>query len=151
MGIMRPVDKFNDDEFEKQFRVNVFGPYYMVRQALGGLRHNGGGHIVNVSSLAGENAAPGGSGYFATKWALNGFSQCIFQDLRHDNIKVTIVAPGSIDTRFHTDSRPGSHEKDQDWMATPEQVANAVLMACMMPDPSMLGKIDVRPVAKPKK
>lgn len=151
MGIFRPIHNMDPEEFEVQFRVNVFGTFYMTRLAVPRMKEQGGGHIVNVSSLAGENAAPMGSGYFATKWAVNGFTQCVFQDVRDDNIKVTLVCPGSVDTRFHLDSHPGSHPKDQTWMVTPADVAQSVLHVVTMPAAALVSKIDVRPQMKPKR
>lgn len=151
IGIFRPIHNMSPEEFESQFRVNVFGTFYMTRLAVPRMKEQGGGHIVNISSLAGENAAPMGSGYFATKWAVNGFTQCVFLDVREDNIKVTLVCPGSVDTRFHVDSHPGSHPKDQTWMVTPSDIAESVLHAVTMPAAALVSKIDVRPQMKPKK
>ncbi|MDK2972351.1 MAG: hypothetical protein PWP23_2106 [Candidatus Sumerlaeota bacterium] len=151
IGTFRPVDKFLDDEFEQQFRVNVFGTYYMTRLALAGMKQLGDGHIVNVSSLAGENEAPMGTGYFASKHAVNGFTKCLLQDVRGDGIRVTLVCPGSVDTRFHIDSHPGMHERDQTWMVPAAQIARSILHVLTAPAGTDISKIDVRPLAKPKK
>lgn len=151
IGVFRPIDKFQEDEFEQQFRTNVFGPFYLTSACVPLMKENGGGHIVNVSSLASKNAAKMGSGYFATKWALNGFSKCVFEDVREHNIKVTTVCPGSVDSRFHIDSHPGSHPKDQSWMVTPDQVADTILHLLLQPDNCTVSELDIRPTYKPKK
>ena len=150
LGVFRPIEKFQDDEFEKQFRINVFGPFYLTRSCVPLMKENGRGHIVNVSSLAGKNSAKMGSGYFATKWAIQGFSKCVFEDVREHNIKVTTVCPGSVDTRFHVDSHPGSHPKDQSWMVSPEEVADSVLHLLLQPDHCIVSDLDIRPTNKPK-
>lgn len=145
MGIFRPVDQFHEDEFEKQFRVNVFGTYYMTKLAVPLMRELGGGIIVNVSSLAGENQAKMGSGYFASKHAVHGFTKSLMLDVREHNIRTTLVCPGSVDTHFHFEAHPGSHEKDQSWMVPAEEIALAVLHAVTAPESTMISKIDVRP------
>jgi NAD(P)-dependent dehydrogenase (short-subunit alcohol dehydrogenase family) len=145
VGIFRPVDEFRPDEFERQFRVNVFGPYYMTREVVPHMKLQGSGHIVNVSSLAGESEAKMASGYFATKHALNGFTKCVLQDVREHGIRVTLLCPGSVDTRFHQDSHPGSHSKDQTWMVTPEQVARTLVHVLKMPEEALVSRIDIRP------
>lgn len=151
IGVFRPVENFLPDEFESQFRVNVFGTFYMTRAVVPLMRQNGAGHIVNVSSLAGESVGRMGSGYFSSKWAVHGFTKCIFEELREDDIKVTLVCPGSVDTRFHHDSHPGSHDnKDQSWMVNPDDVANSVLHVLTLPPEAVVSKIDVRPQKKSK-
>lgn len=145
MGIFRPVDQFLDDEFEKQFRVNVFGTFYMTRLAVPLMRELGGGCIVNVSSLAGESEAKMGTGYFASKHAVHGFTRSLMLDVREHNIRVTLLCPGSVDTRFHHESHPGSHPKDQSWMVPAEEIAAAVLYAVTAPHSAMVSRIEVRP------
>lgn len=151
MGTFRPVDHFREGEFERQFAVNVFGTFYICRLAVSTMRSTGGGHIVNVSSLAGENEGKMGSGYYASKHAVHGFTKCLLQDVRDLDIKVTLVCPGSVDTRFHMDSHPGMHERDQSWMVSPDQVAEAIHGVVSLPGPALVSKIDVRPAKKPQK
>lgn len=151
IGVFRPVDEFREDEFERQFRVNVFGAYYMTKLALPMMRAAGAGDIVNISSLAGESSAPMGSAYFATKHALNGFTKCVMEEARPAGVRVVLVAPGSIDTRFHLDSHPGSNPKDQSWMVRPQEVADTVVLAVCAPRGALLSRIDIRPANKPSK
>jgi 3-oxoacyl-[acyl-carrier protein] reductase len=149
MGIFRPVDEFLPDEFEQQFRTNVFGPYYMMHFCISLMKQVGRGHIVNISSLAGKNAAVYGSAYYATKWALQGMSKCVFEEIRQQGLKLTTVLPGSVDTRFHVDSHPNSHEKDQGWMVRPEDVAQTVLNVLLLPGNALISEVEVRPTQKP--
>lgn len=149
IGVFRPVDKFEEDEFERQFRVNVFGTFYMTRLAVPRMKELGGGHIFNVSSMAGESEAKMGCGYFASKHAVHGFTKCLLQDVREDGIRVTLVCPGSVDTRFHHESHPGSHPKDQSWMVTPEQVAESILHVATMAEPALVSRLEIRPSRLP--
>jgi len=151
IGVFRHVENFLPGEFERNFQVNVFGTFYMTRLAVPLMRQNGGGHIVNVSSLAGESSGKMGTGYFASKHAVHGFTKSLLDEVRDDDIKVTLVCPGSVDTRFHHDSHPGSHENpDQTWMPKPEDIAQAILYALTAPAAAMVSKIDVRPQKKAK-
>ncbi len=150
VGKFRPVDAFLPDEFEHQFRVNVFGTFHMTRLAIPYMKQLGGGHIVNVSSLAGESAARMGCGYFASKAAVNAFTRCLLEDVREDEIRVTLVCPGSTDTRFNRDSHPGMHERDQSWMLRPEDVARTIVQVLAMPPDAVVSKVDVRPLRTTK-
>ncbi len=151
VGIFRPIDGFQPDEFEQQFRVNVFGTFYMTKLVIPAMKDNGFGHVINISSLAGENDGYMGTGYFASKHAVHGFTKSLFQDVRKFGIKVTLVCPGSVDTRFHYDSHPGSHLKDQSWMVMPQDVADSVLHVLSLPKQALVSKIDVRPTVLPQK
>jgi NAD(P)-dependent dehydrogenase (short-subunit alcohol dehydrogenase family) len=149
VGTFRPVELFTPHEFEHQFRVNVFGTFYMTRLAVPMMIEAGAGHIVNIGSLAGESDAPMGAGYFASKWALNGFTRCLLQDVRDKGVRVTLVAPGSVDTGFHHASHPNSHAKDQSWMVDPADVAATVLHVLLLPAEALVSKVDVRPARVP--
>ena len=150
IGIFRPIDTLSPEEFEAQFRVNVFGTFYLCKLAVPPMKDLGGGTIVNVSSLAGESQERMGSGYFASKHAVHGFTKSLALDVRDAGIRVTLLCPGSVDTRFHVDSHPGSHAKDQAWMVTPQQVAESVLFACTVTGAAWVSKLDVRPLSVPR-
>jgi len=100
------------------------------------------GLIVNISSLAGKNAFVGGGGYAATKWALMGFSKCLMLEERQYNIRVITVCPGSVETTF------SDHESEAaraDKILSPQDVADTVLSAILMPPRAMVSEIDIRP------
>lgn len=141
----RDADKLTVEEFDRMMAVNVRGPWLLCRAALPGLIACGSGHIVNVSSLAGAHAMRMGSGYCASKAALNMLSDCLMLELRERGVRVTLVCPGSVDTRFHTDSHPGMHARDQSWMLDPEDVAACVVSALTLPSHAMLSRLEVRP------
>ena len=66
----------------------------------------GGGHIINISSLAGKNALPNGAAYAASKWGLNGLTVSVAEELRSQNIRVSMICPGSV----HTELSPHAGE-----------------------------------------
>ena len=141
LGIMKPVEQLSDEDFEKVLRTNLFGPFRLMLAAIEPMRRLGGGHIVNVSSIAGEVAFAGGGAYCASKFALQGLSECLMAEVRRDGVKVTIVCPGSVDTRFDS-ARPPA---DTAWKIPPEEIARTIAYVLEAPDNTMASKIHVRP------
>ena len=86
---------------------NLTGVFFCTRAALPHLKQRGGGYIINISSLASKNAFAGGGAYCASKAALNSFTETLMLETRHDNIRVSDVLPGSVQTEFNNNaSRP---------------------------------------------
>src|SRR5213078_4945529 len=85
---------------EKVLNTNLRGVFYCIRSFAPLMTSGGGGHIVNISSLAGKNPLPNGAAYAASKWGLNGLSYSVAEELRTHNIRVSVVCPGSVDTEL---------------------------------------------------
>lgn len=101
-GLLGALEKASDAEVARLFAVDLFGPFRLIRAALPHLRAQGSGHIVNITSIAGR--APGASSaiYAAAKFALEGMSTALAQEVAPLGIKVTTVAPGAFRTDFLT-------------------------------------------------
>jgi len=123
---------------------NLSGVFYCTRAALPELRRRGGGFIVNISSLAGKNAFAGGAAYCASKAALDQFSEALMQEVRHDNIRVSYVMPGSVATAF-------SSGGGADWKLAPEDVARVVVDLISHDARSLPSRVELRPSRPPKK
>ena len=95
-----PLEDVDDELFEKQFDVNVFGPHRLIREALPHMRQRGEGTIVNVSSVSGRLAAPGMGAYSASKHAIEGYSDSLRRELDPFGISVSVVQPGPVETSF---------------------------------------------------
>ena len=104
----------------------------------------GAGHIVNISSLAGKNPLPRGAAYSASKWALNGLTYSVAEELRAYNIRVSVVCPGSVDTDFSPHAG-----KNPDRMLRPEDVAHVVTMLVTQRPQSFVSEVLLRPTQKP--
>ena len=111
------------------------------------MKKRGGGYIINISSLAGANPHPRMAAYNASKFGLNGFSEALMQEVRHDNIKVSYIMPGSVNTEFGGDSP--SDEKS--WQLTPDDIARVVIDLLHHDDRSLPSRIEIRPSKPPKK
>lgn len=99
-GLLGATEKATDAELTHIFAVDVFAPFRIIRTALPALRAQGSGHIVNITSVAGRAPAAGYSLYASVKYALEGMSVSLAQELAPFGIKVTAVAPGAFRTDF---------------------------------------------------
>ena len=133
------------DDWDAIFNTNLRGVYYMMRAVVPLMIAAGAGHIVNISSLAGKNALPRGVAYSASKWALNGLSYGLAEELREHNIRVSVICPGSVDTDFS----PRRHGKDTSRMLKPGDVAHAVAALVTQAPQSFISEILLRPTRKP--
>jgi 3-oxoacyl-[acyl-carrier protein] reductase len=144
IGIFRSVADLSIEEWRETVDTNLSGVFYCCHEAVPRLRHRGGGAIINISSLAGRNAFAGGAAYNASKFGLNGFSEALMLDHRHDKIRVTYVMPGSVDTDF------SGHASKPSWKMAPEDVADVVLMVLRMPERTTVSRVEMRPSLPPK-
>ena len=147
-GVFHKVAEMTVEEWHRNIDLNLNGPFYCSREALGRFLKRGGGFIVNISSLAGKNAFSGGAGYNASKFGLNGFTEAMMLDHRYDNVRVSTIMPGSVNTEFA--AGPFKRGGDTSWLTTPEDVAEAVAMVLKMPARTMVSRVELRPSC-PKK
>ncbi len=133
------------DDWEAIFNTNLRGVYYMMRAVVPLMITAGSGHIINISSLAGKNPLPRGAAYSASKWGLNGLSYGVAEELRSQNIRVSVICPGSVDTDFS----PRRHGKDTLKMLKPNDVAHAVAMLVTQEPQSFISEVLLRPTQKP--
>jgi NAD(P)-dependent dehydrogenase (short-subunit alcohol dehydrogenase family) len=92
------VEDITLDDFREQLDANLLGVVYLTKAALPVLRQQGGGHIIQVSSIGGRLATPGLSAYQAAKWAVGGFSEVLAKEVGPLGIKVTVLEPGGMAT-----------------------------------------------------
>jgi NAD(P)-dependent dehydrogenase (short-subunit alcohol dehydrogenase family) len=94
------VESVPDERVRAQFETNVFGPLALTRLVLPGMREQGWGKVVNISSMGGEFTFPGGGLYHATKYALEALSDAMRFEVRNFGIDVILIQPGLIRTAF---------------------------------------------------
>lgn len=99
-GLMGAAEELSDDQVRHQLDTNLLGSIQLIRAALPHLREDGGGRILQLSSVGGQVAWPGGSLYHATKWAVEGFADAVAEEVAPFGIGVTIVEPGGARTEF---------------------------------------------------
>jgi NADP-dependent 3-hydroxy acid dehydrogenase YdfG len=95
------VDKLKIDEWDRMIDVNIKGVLYGIAAALPIMEEQNGGHIVNVSSVAGHRVGMGGAVYSGTKFAVRAISEGLRQEISpKSNIRTTIISPGSVKTEL---------------------------------------------------
>ena len=146
-GVFRPAAEITVEEWDHIIGTNLSGVFYCSREALHLFQKAGGGWIINISSLAGRNAMAGGAAYNASKFGLNGMSEAMMLDHRQQNVKVSYVMPGSVDTEFG--GHPASGKSD--WKIAPEDVAEIVIDILRKPERTLVSRVEVRPAKPPQK
>jgi NAD(P)-dependent dehydrogenase (short-subunit alcohol dehydrogenase family) len=104
------VEELTEDELRAQLETNVFGAAWITQAALPIMREQGSGHIIQVSSIGGISAFGGIGAYHASKWALEGFSQALAQEVAGFGIHVTLIEPGGFSTDWAGPSAKHSQE-----------------------------------------
>jgi NADP-dependent 3-hydroxy acid dehydrogenase YdfG len=98
--LLGPIEGADTDDWRTMLGVNLLGLLYCTQAAMPLMREGGGGHIINVSSVAGRVASLGSAVYNMTKWGVTGFSEALRQEGAHSNIRVTCLEPGFVDTEL---------------------------------------------------
>ena len=158
LGIMKSTADLTVEDWLRTIETNLSGAFYCSRQALARMKNRQGGYIVNIGSLAGKNAFAGGGAYNASKFGLSGFTEAMMMDHRYDNVRVTHIMPGSVDTEFSSSKFSSSKlsgsksggSAGADWKIAPEDIGEIVLMLLRMPERTLVSQVEVRP-AKPRK
>jgi len=138
------LHKLAPTDWDAILNTNLRGVYYMMRAVVPLMISTGGGHIINISSLAGKNPLPRCVAYSASKWALNGLSYGVAEELRGYNIRVSVVCPGSVNTEFspHTG-------KSAERMLQADDVAHVVESLVTQAPQSFMSEVLLRPTQKP--
>jgi NAD(P)-dependent dehydrogenase (short-subunit alcohol dehydrogenase family) len=147
IGIFERVEDLSPEDFRAVLETNLFGVFYGCHEAIPQMKKRGGGYIINISSLAGTNAHPQMSAYNASKFGLNGFSEALMQEVRHDGIKVSYIMPGSVNTAFG-DDEPSA---EKSWQLQPADIARVVVDLLHHDERSLPSRVEIRPSRPPKK
>ena len=147
VGDLDPHSEYlSAEEFRRVVDTNLTGTFLCCKEAMPRFQARGGGFVINISSLAGKNPFPSGAAYNASKFGLNGFSEAMMMDHRYDNVRVSYVMPGSVDTEF----RPKASDQPVEWKIAAKDVADIVMFILRMPQRSLVSRVEVRP-SRPKK
>ena len=142
-GIRRfgTVDKLSIEDWQSSVNTNLNGVFYVTRKLLDNVKR-AKGDIIIIGSHSEKYTFETGSAYCSTKGALREFAECLMQEVRYDDVRVSYLSLGSIKNR--------DHGMDESWKLTPEDVGKAVFQIISLPKNIMLPYVDIRP-AKPLK
>ncbi len=143
IGLFGPAHEKSEDEWDRVLNTNLKSVFLVSRAVVQSMIRQGGGDIINISSLAGRNTFAGGGLYCASKWGVQGLSGCMAEDLRDHGIRVSVICPGSVATEFS-----GRGVKDASKALQPEDVAHAVEAVVTQRQGSFMSEIHVRPLRK---
>lgn len=151
IALLGAIDGADTSDWRRTFDLNVLGLLYVTHATLPLLKAQGSGHIVNISSVAGRTARAGSGIYNASKWGVNAISEALRQEVYKDNIRVTIIEPGVVDTeiRHHiTDAIAKQRIEERRKSITPlqsEDIAAAIVYAVTQPQRVNVNEILIRP------
>jgi NAD(P)-dependent dehydrogenase (short-subunit alcohol dehydrogenase family) len=145
VGLFTEVEKTTDEDWSRVIDTNLTGVFHCSRAAIPPMRHAGGGWIINIASLAGRNYFANGAAYCASKAGLVAFSESLMLEVRNDNIRVSVVMPGSVATDFIGPSGRDIAHGDDSWKLTPADIAAVVLDLLRHPTRSLPSKVEIRP------
>lgn len=147
VGRFAPVPEMSLEDWRTVIQTNLDGVFHCSKAALPHLSDSGDGWIINIGSLAGRNPFAGGAAYNASKFGLVGLTEAMMLDVRHDDVRVSMIMPGSVETRF------GGRDPDGDgreWAQRPEDVALAVVGLLEQPARTHVSRVEMRPSQPPK-
>jgi len=152
LGLDRFADS-KDADWERMYDTNVLGLMRVTRALLPRLEASGAGHIVNIGSIAGREAYPGGAGYNAAKFAVRAITQVLRLELVGKPIRVTEVAPGMVETEFSLVRFDGDAERAAKVYAglqplVAADVADAIQWAVTRPPHVNIDEIVIKPLAQ---
>ena len=139
------IDEIANDQFKQVIDVNLVGPFNVSKAVYSHFKANGSGHIVNIASTASKRAWPNASAYHASKWGLLGLSHALHAELRKDNIKVTAVVAGGMQTPFILERFP---DTPLTVLQDPKNVADTVKFVLCMPEASVIPEVMVVPMTE---
>lgn len=99
-GAFGAAEELDDHLIEQQIALNMVAPIQLIRAALPHLRAQGGGRIIQMSTMGGQIATIGGSMYHASKWGIEGFTESVMGEVAQFGIGITLVEPGNVRTGF---------------------------------------------------
>jgi NAD(P)-dependent dehydrogenase (short-subunit alcohol dehydrogenase family) len=146
LGIFGPVIDFTDEAFEILIETNLRGIFFASRLVLPSMIERKQGHIINIASIAGKVGSANRAVYCASKFGVVGFTESLAEEVRQHGVRVSVICPGSTDTRFSPSETSG---KSRERMLRPEDIAHAVRMIVTQEPNSFISEIIMRPTQKP--
>lgn len=143
IGIFKFFDELTMDDFKQMMEINVYGTFYTTQLAMPWLKANEGGHIINLSSIAGLQGIKEATGYSASKFAIRGFSEALYREVKKYKVKVTCIYPGSVNTGFF-DQYPGM--KANPTFIDPNDIADSIVHLLSSPPNYCPSELVIRPM-----
>ena len=150
---LEPAWNADLDDWDAMVDTNIKGLTYVTRALLSGMVENKNGHVINIGSIAGSYAYPGGNAYGASKAFVERFSLNLRADLHGSSVRVTNIEPGLAETEFSNVRFKGDDDKaDALYLGTeplrPEDIAESIVWAASLPKHVNINRIEIMPTAQ---
>lgn len=143
VGYFQKVDELSSEKWQQMMNINLNAVFYLSRAVVPLMKKKDTySHIINIGSIVGKITGSEKSGYSATKFAIQGFSEALFKELRGFKIKVSVINPGSIETDFFETSGIETNPS----MLQAKEVAATVLHVLETPDNVLIDELTMRPL-----
>jgi NADP-dependent 3-hydroxy acid dehydrogenase YdfG len=149
MGNYKPLSETSAEEYDEMMDTNMRSTFLFTRHAVPLMIEQQAGTILMLSSMAGKYGFAGEAVYCATKFAQVGFAQALDKELRPSGIRVGVICPGGVKTEFALGKGRTEEGVAQSGMLDPQDVAEAVLLACTQPAHGRIIEIQLRPMVEP--
>lgn len=143
VGIMGQIVDTTEQDYDAMLDTNLKAVYFSFKELIPRMKKQGGGQIINISSMAGKQGSAGIAVYAASKAALNILSESVASEVRNDNIKICVLAPGSTSTDFG--GTPASQKSDRPRL-TATEVAETVLFLAKQNENAWISHTEMRPL-----
>ncbi|QZT34695.1 SDR family oxidoreductase [Caldalkalibacillus thermarum TA2.A1] len=143
IGFFKEVEATSLEEWQRLFAVNVQGVFLFTKAVLPYMKERGQGTIINIASDVARRTIPNGAAYTASKYAVQGFTGAVAQEVRKLGIRVGTINPGMVDTYFNN-SIQGDPQK-RDWLKA-EDVADAVIYMASAPKHMVIDEVMLHPL-----
>ncbi len=147
------VDGYPLEDWHAVIETNLTGTFLTCRAVLPAMKSQGGGQIINISSGAGRNGIKQMAAYCASKFGVIGFTESLALEVRNQNIRVSVLLPGSVATNFSQTARrekktdeAGGGSRDIGYSLTPEEVASVIVSMLAQPDQAWMSEVVLRPL-----
>ena len=149
IGNYKNLEEFSVEEYDEMMSTNMRSTFLFTRHAVPEMLAQKSGLLLTVSSVAGIHGFAREAIYCATKFARRGFMQALDNELRPKGIRVGLILPGGVKTEFAVGSGRTEEGVAKSGMLDAEDVAQAVLLACVQPEHSRILEIRMRPMVEP--
>ena len=149
VGSYGPLPTMTVDDYDWMMRANMRSSFLCTHRFLPAMVERGSGQVCFIGSVAGLKGLPGESVYCASKFAQMGFAQALDYETREQGVKVSVVAPGGVNTEFAIGTGRTEGDPALDAMLDAEDVAEAVVFALTQPENARTFLIGMRPMSEP--
>jgi len=142
-GVFGEVAEFDEKDWDGVIAVNLKGVFLCCREAMRVMKKQKSGYIITISSTSGKESFAEGGAYCASKFGVRGFSQCLAEEAKKHDVRVSVICPGAVDTHFFDKINWVGEKKN---MLRPEDIAEVALFLATRPENVWLPEVVARPM-----